>query len=222
MKHQRSGGRLLIATLLAACSITATAQNADMSFFVTSAGPGDGANLGGLAGADAHCARLAADAGASKKQWRAYLSIVSIRGDSSQNISARDRIGTGPWQNAKGETIAKSVDDLHSADNNLTKQTALNEKGEPISGRGDPVNRHDILTGSDTAGRYLVANGDTTCGNWTKNGEGSAIVGHSDRVGLNDTSHMKSWVAAHGTRGCDQKSLQSTGGDGLFYCFATD
>ncbi|MEZ5658866.1 MAG: hypothetical protein R3E83_10120 [Burkholderiaceae bacterium] len=220
-KHNKHG-RYLIGALLTAMSVAVSAQQADMSFFVTSAGPGDGANLGGLAGADAHCAKLASEAGAKKKAWRAYLSIVSLRGDNTQNIDARDRIGTGPWQNAKGEIIARNVDDLHSASNNLSKQTALNEKGEPIEGRGDAVNRHDILTGSDSAGRYVVAAGDTTCGNWTKNGEGSAIVGHSDRIGLADTRHMKSWVSAHGTRGCDQKSLRSTGGDGLFYCFATD
>ena len=212
---------LLSAALAGSALITpALAQQADMSFFVTSRGLGDGANLGGLAGADAHCQALASAAGATRTDWRAYLSTVDIRGDQSANISARDRIGTGPWQNAKGVTIAASVDELHSDANKLTKETALDENGRPIMGRTDMMNMHDILTGSDSAGHGAIAGGDTTCGNWTSNGEGSAVVGHSDRLGLADTRHMKSWVAAHGTRGCSQEALKSTGGAGLFYCFA--
>lgn len=222
MKMNLDRGSLLVGLALAAAALPAGAQTADMSFFVTSVGKGDGANLGGLEGADAHCAQLAAAVGATRKDWRAYLSVVSVREGPSANISARDRIGAGPWKNAKGETIATDVENLHSDRNNLTKQTALSEKGEPISGRGDPVNRHDILTGSDSAGRYVVAAGDTTCGNWTKNGDGSAIVGHSDRIGLNDSRHMKSWVSSHGSAGCSQDALRRTGGDGLFYCFAAD
>ena len=192
----------------------------EMSFFVTSTGPGDGANLGGLEGADAHCQKLAKAAGSSKKTWRAYLSTTAPGGE--EGVNARDRIGDGPWHNAKGELIAEDVEQLHSEDNNITKETALNEKGEQVSGRGDDVNRHDILTGSDPAGRYSTAGGDTTCKNWTSNGEGSAIVGHHDRLGLKDTRHMKSWNSSHGTRGCSQKDLQGTGGAGLFYCFAAD
>jgi hypothetical protein len=137
-------------------------------------------------------------------------------------VNARDRIGKGPWQNAKGLTIASSIDDLHSSGDRLTKDTALSEKGETVSGRGDAVNMHDILTGSDPNGMYSTAGGDTTCGNWTKNGDGSAIVGHHDRIGLKDTRHMKSWNSSHGTAGCSQDALKRTGGTGLFYCFAAD
>ena len=137
-------------------------------------------------------------------------------------MNARDRIGKGPWQNAKGVVVARSVEELHSDGNNVTKQTALTEKGDAISGRGDAVNTHDILTGSDPAGNYSTAGGDTTCGNWTKSGDGSAIVGHHDRVGLKDTRHMKSWNSSHGTVGCSQEALAKTGGAGLFYCFVAD
>lgn len=196
---------------------TAVAQDEDMTFFVTSAGPGDGANLGGLEGADAHCAKLAKAAGSSHTNWRAYLSTTAPGGEAG--VNARDRIGKGPWHSAKGELIAKDVAELHSDANNITKETALDEKGEPVSGRGDDVNRHDILTGSDPEGRYSTAGCDTTCGNWTKNDEGSAIVGHHDRLGLKDTRHMTSWNSSHGTRGCSQDALRGTGGDGLFYCF---
>lgn len=192
-------------------------QGKDMTFFVTSAGKGDGANLGGLEGADAHCNELAKAAGSKHANWRAYLSTTAPGGDAG--VNARDRIGKGPWRNAKGVVIAKSLADLHSDKNNINKQTALTEKGEQVSGRGDPVNTHDMLTGSDPQGMYSTAGGDTTCGNWTKNGEGSAIVGHHDRQGLKDTRHMKSWNSAHGTRGCGQEALKSTGGAGLLYCF---
>ena len=193
------------------------AQPASMSFFVTSVGKGNGADLGGLEGADAHCLALAKAAGSTQTNWRAYLSTTSPAGEAG--INARDRIGKGPWHNAKGVMIAKSVEDLHSPANNLNKQTAVTEKGEVTSGRGDPANRHDILTGSDPAGNYSTAGGDTTCGNWTKSSDGSAIVGHHDRIGLKDTRHMTSWNSSHGTAGCSQELLKKTGGDGLLYCF---
>ncbi len=208
------------AVVLGAAAGAARAQQADMSFFVTSAGKGKGADLGGLEGADAHCAALARAAGSTKTTWRAYLSTTAPGGDAG--VNARDRIGKGPWQNAKGVVVAKSVDDLHSGSSNVTKQTALTEKGEAVSGRGDAVNIHDMLTGSDPAGNYSTAGGDTTCRNWTSSGEGSAIVGHHDRAGLKETRHMKSWNSSHGTNGCSQDGLKSTGGAGLFYCFAAN
>jgi hypothetical protein len=192
-----------------------------MTFFVTSAGPGKGADLGGLAGADAHCASLAQAAGSTGKTWHAYLSTQGAGA-----VNARDRIGSGPWQNAKGITIAKSVDDLHSDANNLTKQTALSEKGDVINGRGDQPNRHDILTGSTPEGRAFPADKDMTCRNWTSSTQGSAMVGHSDRQGLRDDVPSKSWNSSHPSRGpdggCSQADLRSTGGDGLLYCFATN
>lgn len=196
------------------------AEQADMTFFVTSAGPGNGADLGGLEGADAHCLELAKAAGSSHTNWRAYLSTTAPGGEAG--VNARDRIGSGPWHNARGEMVARDVDDLHSENNNVTKDTALTENGEVVMGRGDPVNLHDILTGSDPAGMYSTAGGDTTCGNWTSSGEGSAIVGHHDRIGLKDTRHMTSWNSSHGTRGCSQEALASTGGAGLFYCFVAN
>jgi len=198
----------------------AHAQQATMTFFVTSVGKGNGADLGGLAGADAHCQALAKAAGSPHTNWRAYLSTTAPGGEAG--VNARDRIGKGPWHNAKGVMVAKSVDELHSESVNITKQTALTEKGEVVSGRGDPVNMHDILTGSDPNGMFSTAGGDTTCGNWTKSGEGSAIVGHHDRVGLKDTRHMKSWNSSHGSRGCSQDALKSSGGAGLFYCFVAN
>lgn len=202
---------LLVSSLLACVGIfPVTAQENSMSFFVTSQGLGDGANLGGLEGADAHCTSLAEAAGVSGKTWAAYLS--------TSDTDARDRIGTGPWVNAKGETIAESVAELHSDQNALNKETALNENGELVNGRGDEPNRHDILTGSLPDGTAH----DATCENWTSSGEGSAIVGHHDRTGLNDTAEAKSWNSSHPSRGCGQEALQGTGGDGLFYCFATE
>jgi hypothetical protein len=195
-------------------------QQAAMTFFVSSAGKGNGADFGGLNGADAHCQALAKAAGATAGNWRAYLSTTEPGG--TEGVNARDRIGKGPWQNVKGAVVAKSVEDLHSASNNLNKQTALTEKGETVSGRGDPVNTHDILTGSDPQGMFSTAGGDTTCGNWSKSGEGSAIVGHHDRQGLKDARHMNSWNSSHGTRGCGQEALKSTGGAGLIYCFAAN
>jgi hypothetical protein len=186
-----------------------------MSFFVTSTGPGKGADLGGLAGADKHCQTLATAAGAGGKTWRAYLSTSAAGGAAATD--ARDRIGKGPWQNAKGEVIAKDVQQLHGT-NNITKQTALTEKGEVINGRGDTPNRHDVLTGTKPDGTAA----DMTCANWTSSGEGSAIVGHHDRMGLDEQPPAKSWNSSHPTRGCGQQALRSTGGDGLYYCFAAN
>lgn len=203
---------LLSAALSATISLAAAQDNA-MSFFITSRGPGNGANLGGLEGADAHCASLAEAAGSSGKTWRAYLST------SSEN--AKDRIGSGPWFNQKGEKIADDVASLHSDANNITKETALNEKGEVVSGRGDQPNRHDILTGSMPDGTVAA---DQTCGDWTLGGaEGAAMVGHHDRMGLDDSAAAKSWNSSHASRGgCSQEALRGTGGDGLLYCFATN
>jgi hypothetical protein len=197
-----------------------SAQQNPMTFFVTSVGKGNGADLGGIDGADAHCAALAKAAGSNITTWRAYLSTTLPGGDAG--VNAGDRIGKGPWHNAKGALVAKNVADLHSEGANITRQTALTEKGEAVKGMGDTPNTHDILTGSDPNGMYSTAGGDTTCGNWTKSGEGSAIVGHHDRAGLKDTRHMKSWNSAHGSRGCSQDQLKSSGGAGLFYCFAVN
>lgn len=214
--------RLLATAALAGLGLTVAvqAQQAAMSFFVSSTGKGDGANLGGLDGADAHCQALAKAAGATKTNWRAYLSTTAPGGDAG--VNARDRIGKGPWQNAKGVVVAKRVDDLHSDAANVNKATAVTEKGETVSGRGDAVNMHDILTGSDPQGMFSTAGSDTTCGNWTKNGDGSAIVGHHDVIGLKDTRHMKSWNSSHGSAGCSQDALKKTGGAGFVYCFAAD
>ncbi|MCV9999962.1 hypothetical protein OE766_17125 [Pararhizobium sp. YC-54] len=200
------------ATALALSFAGATAQETSMSFFVTSANPGKGGDLGGLAGADAYCNTLATASGSTGKNWKAYLS--------TDTENAKDRIGTGPWYNAKGEKIADDVAALHGDTNNLTKQTALNEKGEVINGRGDTPNRHDILTGSLPDGTAAPE----TCGNWTMGGaEGAAIVGHSDRTGLDDSAAAKSWNSSHATRGgCTQEAFKGTGGDGLFYCFAAN
>lgn len=202
---------LLGSVLIAGCNTMAMHGDNKMSFFVTSAGPGNGADLGGVAGADAHCQRLAEAAGAGGKTWRAYLS--------SMGGNARDRIGSGPWYNVKGVRIARDVAELHSDQNGITKQTALSEKGEIINGRGDTPNRHDILTGSNPEGILVV---DKTCNDWTSSGEGTAMVGHHDRIGLRDDAPSKSWNSSHGSRGCSQSDLQSTGGDGLLYCFAAN
>jgi hypothetical protein len=192
----------------------------DMTFFVTSAGKGNGADLGGLEGADAHCSALAKAAGSKRTSWKAYLSTTAPGGEAG--VNARDRIGKGPWRNAKGVVVASNVAQLHSAKSNVNKKTALTEKGEPVKGGGDTPNEHDILTGSDPAGMYSTAGGDTTCSNWTKSGEGSAIVGHHDRAGLKPSRHMESWNSSHGSRGCSQDQLKSSGGAGLFYCFAAN
>ena len=194
------------------------------SFFITSVGSGQGANLGGLEGADRHCQQLAQAAGLGSRTWRAYLSTQAVGGAAA--VNARDRIGKGPWQNSKGEVIAKSVDDLHGPDNRISKQTALNEKGEMIKGRGDQPNEHDILTGSQPDGTAFAPGEDRTCGNWTSSGAGAAMVGHHDRMGLNDQPPAKSWNSSHPSRGegggCSQAALRGTGGAGLFYCFAAN
>ncbi|RJT34882.1 hypothetical protein D3227_22855 [Mesorhizobium waimense] len=207
--------RLLLATaatLLAAAGV-AYSQGATMSFFVTSVGSGKGADLGGLKGADAHCASLAEAAGVTGKTWAAYLS--------ASDADARDRIGKGPWVNAKGVKIADDVASLHGDTNAISKETALNEKGEVVNGRGDKPNRHDVLTGSKPDGTKVA---DQTCGDWTMSGaEGVAMVGHHDRTGLDDSAAAKSWNSSHASRGgCSQEALQGTGGDGLYYCFAVN
>ena len=215
---------LAVSTVLVAAGIVTGAsaqQQTPMTFFVTSVGKGSGADLGGLDGADAHCNALAKAAGSTLTNWRAYLSTTAPGGDAG--VNARDRIGKGPWYNSKGALIAKNVADLHSDQVNVTKQTALTEKGEQVKGSGEQPNEHDMLTGSDPEGRYSTAGGDTTCGNWTKSADGSAIVGHHDRAGLKkDTRHMKSWNSSHGSRGCSQELLKGSGGAGLFYCFAAN
>ena len=206
---------LVLGLALAAAGCATDGQDSGgnpMSFFVTSVGPGKGADLGGIAGADRHCQSLAQSVGAGGKTWRAYLSTSGANA-----VNARDRIGRGPWQNAKGVVIAKNVDELHGT-NNLTKQTAVTEKGEIVNGRGDKPNRHDVLTGSSPEGRALP--GEMTCNNWTSSTTGSAMVGHHDRMGLSEDPPAKSWNSSHGSKGCSQDALRSTGGDGLFYCFA--
>lgn len=194
------------------------ADDAGMSFFITSAGPGQGADLGGLEGADRHCQALAEAAGAGDRTWRAYLSASAAEGEDA--VDARERIGQGPWYNAEGVRIARDVDDLHSDANNLNKETALTENGEVVNGRGDDPNMHDILTGSQLDGTAFAGTDDTTCSNWTSSGEGSAQVGHHDREGGGE--NPTSWNSAHGSQGCSQSDLQGTGGNGLFYCFAAD
>ena len=192
-------------------------QQPSMSFFITSVGSGDGGNLGGLTGADAHCQQLAAAAGHGDATWRAYLSQAPGMG--MPLVNARDRIGDGPWYNANGVYIAWDIDGLHEDRNNVRKPTALDENGEVVSGAGDSPNRHDILTGSDSMGRLVPGNAQvTTCSNWTNNGEGRAIVGHHDRLG----GPSASWNSVHSSQGCSQQSLENTGGAGLFYCFAAD
>ena len=214
-KHRKTLRR----TLLAAWVVLSAAVQAQsgMSFFVTSAGPGKGADLGGLAGADRHCQALAAAAGAGNKTWRAYLSTTAA--GSTAAAHARERIGAGPWANAKGVVIARNVDELHSG-NNLTKQTALNEKGEMVNGRGDSPNMHDILTGTRPDGKAFEGDKDTTCSNWTSGGDGAAIVGHHDRIGLRDDEASRSWNSSHASPGCSMEALRASGGAGLFYCFA--
>lgn len=203
---------VLAAAAVAGFAIAAPAcaqDAASMTFFVTSTAVGDGANLGGLAGADARCQQLAEAAGSTGRTWKAYLSATGE--------NAKDRIGAGPWQNIKGEVIATDVANLHSDANNITKQTALTEKGEVVPGRGDTPNQHDILTGSDSSGRLAAGNAAlTTCNNWTSNSTGNAIVGHHDRLG----GASASWNSVHSTRSCSQPDLVATGGAGLFYCFA--
>jgi len=219
-------GVAAVASFMALAPPPAQAQSANTTFFVTSNGVGNGANLGGLAGADNHCQTLAQAAGANAsgvKTWRAYLSTQAA--DGKPAVNARDRIGKGPWQNAKGVVIAKDVAELHGT-NNLTKQTALSEKGDVINGRFDTPNRHDVLTGSQPDGTAFAAGDDRTCKNWTSSTQGSAMLGHSDRIGLRDDDASKSWNSSHPSRGpdggCSQADLRSTGGDGLLYCFAAN
>lgn len=199
------------AAALAAFAVPAIAQDAKMSFFVTSVGLGDGANLGGLAGADAQCLKLADAAGATGQDWKAYLS--------AEGVNAKDRIGAGPWVNSKGVTIATDVANLHSDANNLNKETGLTETGAVVPGRGDTPNQHDILTGSNADGTLAAGQ---TCNDWTSNGEGTAMLGHLDRMGPDTLPTATSWNAAHGSRGCSQDNLIGTGGNGYFYCFAAD
>jgi len=221
---------IILTATLVSCGfcLSAGAQQADMTFFITSVGPGKGADLGGLAGADAHCQALAQAAGAGNKTWRAYLSTNGRGGANA--VNARDRIGNGPWQNAKGVIIATSVADLHSANNKMSKENALNERGVRIPARGDRPNMHDILTGSDKDGRAYPPNMDLTCNNWTSSGPGVAMLGHADREGNPPvegsqnvaayTETARSWNATHTSRSCSQPDLIATGGNGLFYCFA--
>jgi hypothetical protein len=212
--------RSLPAALLTfSCSLASQAGPADMTFFVTSQGMGKGADLGGLIGADGHCQRLAAAAGAGQHTWHAYLSTSAI--DGALAVNARDRIGPGPWQNAEGVVIASNVAQLHG-DNQLNKESALDEHGATIKGRGDSPNMHDILTGSQADGRAFAPGEDHTCSNWTSSGDGAAQVGHHDRMGLRDDAPSRSWNASHSSRGCSQEALISTGGAGLLYCFAVD
>ena len=213
---QTNGIRLFAcaAALAALAAYPALSQESgEMSFFLTSAGPGDGANLGGLEGADAHCETLAAAVGAGGKTWRAYLSTSGANG-----VNARDRIGSGPWFNADGVQVALNVEELHYSNVGLTKATQLNERGEVVNGRGDDPNQHDILTGTQLDGSRFTDGEDHTCSDWTSNGDGSAQVGHHDRTGGGPVP--SSWNSAHGSRGCSQANLQATGGNGYYYCFA--
>ena len=214
-----------VVTALAGCAgmQSATPGPKNMTFFLTSAGPGNGANLGGLDGADQHCQSLAKAAGAGDRTWRAYLSTQGNALNDPKVVHARDRIGSGPWHNAKGVRVASNVRDLHSSRSNVNKETALDEKGQMVNGRTEKPNKHDILTGSRPDGTAHPPSGrfaDMTCGNWTKSGDGSAMTGHHDRAGPIDHAWATSWNSAHPTIGCSQKALQATGGDGLFYCFA--
>jgi len=208
---------LITLVALAACATPPSTPQEKMTFFVTSVNPGKGADLGGLAGADAHCQALATAVGAGKRTWRAYLSTTNA---GVPAVNARDRIGSGPWQNVKGDVIATSVDDLHN-NNKFTRQITLTEKGAMVNDSSSPPNMHDILTGSQPDGRAIAGPGvDTNCGNWTKSGEGAAMVGHNNRAGLDESVPAKSWNSSHQSRGCSVEALKSTGGGGLFYCFA--
>lgn len=215
---------MVAGSLSLAAGAVLAADAGKMSFFVTSVSPGKGGDLGGLAGADKHCQTLAAAAGAGKRTWHAYLSTQGTSFQDTTMVNARDRIGTGPWFNAKGVMIARNVDDLHSAKNNLNQQTALDEKGQVVNGRAQKPNLHDIFTGSRPDGTAFAPTPpfpDRTCGNWTKNtAEGAAMTGHHDRVGPLDADWAKSWNSAHPTLGCNREMISKTGGDGLFYCFA--
>lgn len=210
------GFSVVFVAVLAGCAGMQGKSASPLEFFVTSTNPGKGADLGGLAGADRHCQALATAAGAGDKTWRAYLSTTGAGG-----VNARERIGRGPWRNAKGDVIARDVEQLHAV-NNLSKQTALTEKGEPVKGRGDTPNEHDILTGTGPDGRAVAGGSDTTCRNWTSGTDGSAILGHHDRMGLDELPPAKSWNSSHPSRGCSIEALRSTGGAGYLYCFAAN
>ena len=224
MPHPKLALAASIALVALCAGGAAQAQPANMTFFITSTGSGKGADFGGLDGADKHCQTLAAAAGAGNRTWHAYLSTGG-----AQPVNAKDRIGDGPWQNAKGAVIAKDNAELHGT-NNLTKETALTEKGEIVSGSGDTPTKHDILTGSQPDGRAFPAGDDRTCNNWSSSTTGSAMLGHHDRQGLNDSPPMLSWNSSHPSRGqqatptegCTQAALKGTGGDGLLYCFAAN
>jgi hypothetical protein len=221
MKNVMRFSLVVIVVLLSLSWIASSQeQKTNMTFFVTSAGSGKGADLGGLAGADKLCQSLAQAVGAGNRTWRAYLSTGPAEGKPA--VNARDRIGRGPWQSAKGVVIAKDVDDLHSNNNKLNKETALSEKGDPINARGDKPNMHDILTGSQPDGRAFSGGEDMTCKNWTSGTEGAAMVGHHDRQGLRDDESSRSWNSSHPSRGCSQDALRGSGGNGLFYCFAAN
>jgi hypothetical protein len=225
MKNMISLSLAVVIVLLSLSWIASSQeQKTNMTFFITSVGSGKGADLGGLAGADKHCQSLAQAAGAGNRTWRAYLSTSASGGQPA--VNARDRIGRGPWQNAKGVVIAKDVDDLHSNNNKINKETALSEKGETINARGDKPNMHDILTGSQPDGRAFSGDEDRTCRNWTSSKEGTAMLGHHDRQGLRDDESSRSWNSSHPSRGegggCTQEGLRSSGGNGLFYCFAAN
>jgi hypothetical protein len=209
-----------VALLALGLGASAQAQQSGMTFFITSTGTGKGADLGGLAGADRHCQTLAAAAGAGKLTWRAYLSASAA--DGKPAVNARDRIGKGPWHNAQGRLIARNVAELH-ANNNISRMTALTEKGERVNGRAETPNTHDILTGSQPDGTVVAGDpAKTTCGNWTRSGEGAAMVGHHDRWGLRDDEASRSWNSSHPSRGCSQDNLRASGGAGLVYCFAAN
>ena len=217
----RTAFLILAAPLIASCTTDSTQSSSanPMTFFVTSVGTGKGADLGGVSGADRHCQALAQAAGAGNRTWRAYVSTSAAAG--APAVNARDRIGQGPWRNAKGVVIARDVNELHS-NNNINQQTALTEKGEIVPGSKNQVNTHDILTGSSPDGRAVAGDKDMTCGNWTRSGEGAAIVGHHDRLGLRDDEPSRSWNSSHPSRGCSQENLRASGGAGLLYCFATN
>ena len=217
MKVIAASGPIGLALLLTSCATPVATPESQLSFFITSAGSGDGANLGGLAGADRICQARAQAVGAGSRRWRAYLSASARPGTPA--VNARDRIGSGPWYNAKGVAVAMSVADLHSASNQLNKANSLSESGAVVNGRGDTPNTHDILTGSQADGTAFAGEADRTCGNWTSNGEGAAQVGHHDRQG--GGADPTSWNSAHPSRGCSQANLQASGGNGLFYCFAS-
>jgi|SoiMethySBSTD1v2_1073268.scaffolds.fasta_scaffold657781_2 hypothetical protein len=216
MKKTGLATALSIALLALAMGASAQEKTSDMTFFVTSTGSGKGADLGGLAGADKHCQDLATAAGAGKHKWHAYLSTTGAGG-----VNARDRIGKGPWYNSEGRLIARDVNELHRV-NGINRMTALTEKKTKVNGRAESPNQHDILTGSKPDGTASTDSGDTTCNNWTSSDKGSALMGHHDRWGLQYTDQAMSWNSSHGSKGCSQPALVSTGGAGLLYCFAAD